>query len=95
MMSEAEAALGTMNAKALVTMIADIEAQENGGELLEFFGETANLSIDDTIKIAVGADCSATFAATASRFQKDVNGRVVWPSVTRMKVTSIEGCYGG
>lgn len=93
-MSEAEAALGTVNAKALVTAIADIEAQENGSDLLGYMSDTANFNADDTLTIFFGTECAATFTVAARRFQRDHEERVIWSSVSRLKLIAIEGCNG-
>lgn len=93
-LNEAEATLGTMNAKALTTMIADIEAQENGEEMLAYMNDIAQVGGDDTLKIAFGRECLGTFVPVGKRFQRDSKGRIVWSTVERLKLLAIGGCDG-
>ena len=93
-LSEAEVALGTVNAKELITMIADIEAHEHSEELLNFMNDIAHIGPDDTIEIAFGLGCSASFAPVGQKFQRSPEGRVLWSTVERLKLIEIEGCDG-
>ena len=92
--SEAEKALGRVNSVELFRVIAEIEAQANGQELLAFLGEDALVGEDDTLTISLSADRVSTFIVAGKQFQKDDDGRVRWESVTRLKLMSIEGCHG-
>lgn len=94
MLNEAEASLGTLNSKALVTIIADIEAQANGEELLSYMNDIAQVSGDDTVEVLFGRDCTAIFAPVGNWFQRGAEGRVVWSTVERLKLLRIEGCDG-
>lgn len=93
MLHEAEAALGTVNAKALVTMIADIEAQEDGEELLSYMNGIAQVG-EDTVEISFGRDCHAVFAPVGKRFQRGAEGGVVWSTVERLKLIALGGRDG-
>jgi hypothetical protein len=93
-LNEAEAALGTVNAKALITMIADIEAQENGEEVLDFMNDIAQTGGGDTLEISFGRDCHAIFVPVGTRFQRGPEERVIWSTVQRLKLLAIEGCDG-
>ncbi len=90
----AETELGTVNAKGLETVIADIEALENGQELLGLMDGTVHVLEDDTIEISFGLGCSAIFVVAGKRFQEDQVGRVIWSTVRRLKLLAIEGCDG-
>lgn len=88
----AERQYGAVHAQALTALIADIEAFENVGELIEFWGDELFITIDDTLSLPVGAHYRAMLAAVGARYRRDAEGRVVWSSVTRLKLLAITGC---
>ena len=94
MLNEAEVALGTLNAKALVTMIADIEAQENGGELLLYTNDITQVGDNDALQISFGHDFHAFFTPVGKRFHRGLDGCILWSTVERLKLLAIEGCHG-
>lgn len=88
----AEEQYGTIHAQALIALIADIEAFANAGELADFWGSDM-LSVDnDALSLPVGADYQAIFAAVGTRYSRDVEGRAIWTSVTRLKLLAITRC---
>lgn len=91
-LSEAEVALGTVNAKALVSIIADIEAHENAEEMLDFMNGTVQVKDDDTLEIAFGSNYCAHLVPVGVRFQRSDDGQIIWSSVERLKVTTIGEC---
>lgn len=91
---EAEAELGDVNAKELVMMLADIEAQGNGQELLDFMGDFAQVKDCDRLEVSFGRGCCALFAAVGKLFQRDAEGNVTWSTVRRLKLLSVEKCNG-
>jgi hypothetical protein len=76
----AERTLGPVHAQALITLIAD-----------DFFGFAAVCREDDSLFLPVGASYRARFVAVGKRFACDANGKVVWSSIKRLKLTEIEG----
>ena len=91
-LSEAEVALGTVNAKALVSIIADIEAHENAEEMLDFMDGIVLAKGNDTIEISFGGNYCAHLVPVGIRFQRCNNGLAIWSTVERLKVTAIGEC---
>lgn len=91
-LSEAEVALGTVNAKALVSIIADIEAHENAEDMLDFMGDMVQERGDHTLEISLGGNFCALLVPVGTRFERNVNGQVIWSTVERLKVTAIGEC---
>lgn len=91
-LSEAEVALGTVNAKALVSIIADIEAHENAEEMLDFMDGTVQVKDDDTLEIVFGSNYCAHLVPVGMRFQRSDSGQIIWSTVERLKVTAIGEC---
>lgn len=91
-LSEAEVALGTVNAKALVSIIADIEALENAEEVLDLMDGTVQVKDDDTLEIVFGSNYCAHLVPVGMRFQRSGNGQIIWSTVARLKVTAIGEC---
>ena len=87
----AEARYGAVNAQAMIAMIADIEAFDNAEQLLAFIGDDAVLEEDDSLSLPIGADCRATLITAGKRFDRDAGGRVIWSSVTRLKLMAVVG----
>ncbi|MEM7683367.1 MAG: hypothetical protein AAF293_00980 [Pseudomonadota bacterium] len=85
-MSEAELALGTVNAKALVSVIADIEAHENAEDMMDFMDGIAKAKDGDTLEIALRSNYRAQLVPVGMRFQRTDSGQVIWSSVERLKV---------
>lgn len=88
----AEANLGSINARALVTILADIEALENAGELLDFFGEDSAYTANEILCVVIGSEYDVKLAAVGNRFVQDEEHRTDWGSVTRLKVVEILKC---
>lgn len=88
-LQRAEQMFGSMNAEALVTFISDAQALENVAELIELIGEDARILLDDSLSVAIGAEYRAALVVAGRRFDRDADGRVVWSSVTRLKLVEI------
>jgi hypothetical protein len=91
-LEHAEQQYGAVHAQALIALIADVEAFDNGAELIDFWNEELVITNDDSLLLPVGADYRATLTAVGSRYQRDADGRVVWSSVTRLKLLAITRC---
>ncbi|WP_431300641.1 hypothetical protein [Tabrizicola sp. BL-A-41-H6] len=89
-MNEAETALGPLNAKELITIIADIEAQENAEEMLVFMDSIAQIADGQTLVVSFGSHCHARFVPVGTRFQRGGADHVVWSTVERLKLIAIE-----
>lgn len=92
MLSEAEVALGTVNAKALVSIIADIEAHENAKEMLDFMNGTVQVKDDDTLEVVFASNYCARLVPAGMRFQRSDSGQIIWSTVERLKITAIGEC---
>ena len=88
-LERAEKAFGSVHAAALVTFISDAVAFENACELIAFLGAEAKIDFDDSLSVAIGSDYCATLVVVGKRFAKDACGRVLWESVTRLKLAKI------
>lgn len=88
-LARAEQLLGSVSAAALVNFISDAIAFENVGELADFLGEDIKILEDDSLSVAIGSDYQAVLVVAGKRFSRDAAGRVVWSSVTRVKLVQI------
>jgi hypothetical protein len=88
-LQRAEQQYGSVHAAALVTFISDAVAFENVGELLDFLGDDIRISPEDSLSVAIGSDYRATLIVAGKRFNRGTDGRVVWTSVTRLKLVEI------
>jgi hypothetical protein len=86
----AEGMFGAVHAQALIALIADIEAFEDAGQVIDFFGLAAGCREDDSLFLPIGASYRARFLAAGKRFDCNANGKVVWSSVKRLKLMEIE-----
>lgn len=91
-LSEAELALGTVNAMALVSVIADIEAHENAEEMMDYMDGLVRANENETLEIAFGNNYCAQLIPVGTRFQRGDDGQIIWSSVERLKVTAIGEC---
>lgn len=88
-LSRAEAEYGSLHAAALVTFISDARAFENVQELIDFPGQEIKILEDDSLSVAIGSDYCASLVVVAKRFDRDAMGRVIWSSVTRLKLVTM------
>ncbi|MEF2549080.1 hypothetical protein VQ045_18145 [Aurantimonas sp. E1-2-R+4] len=88
-LEHAEQAFGSVSAGALVNFISDANAFENVEELMDFLGGDIEISVDDSLFVAIGSDYRATLVVVGTRFDRNANGRIVWASVTRLKLVEI------
>lgn len=86
----AEATYGQLNAVALLTLIADIEATTNGLEIIDLIGSDAVLLDSGSIWLRFGSELYAGFIPVGTRFERDDAGRVRWETVSRLKLVGIE-----
>lgn len=88
-LQRAEQLFGSVNAEALVTFLSDAAAFENVGELIDFLGGEAREHLEDSLFVAIGSEYGAVLVAVGERFKRDAEGRVVWSSVTRLKMVEM------
>ncbi len=88
-LQQAEQLFGTLNASALVTFISDAQAFENAAELIDFRRDEVKILSDDSLSVAIGSHFLATLVVAGRRFGRDGDGRIVWTSVTRLKLVQI------
>jgi hypothetical protein len=85
----AERRFGTMHAQELISLIADVEALDKAEELINFFDGRLRIAEDDQICLQLGTNYQMTFYTVGKKFTKNEQGRVVWSSVTRLKLLDI------
>jgi hypothetical protein len=85
----AEQWLGVHAAQLLIGMLADIEAFDNAGELIDFFGKDANIAGNDSLSLAVGPTYRATFGAVGASVTRLGDGSPDWTKVQRLKLMDI------
>lgn len=88
-LERADLLLGSINAEALVTFLSDAAAFENVGELIAFLDEEIKINPDDSLSVAIGAEYRASLVVVGRRFARDGDGRIIWESVTRLKLVEI------
>ncbi|ACB95175.1 hypothetical protein [Beijerinckia indica] len=87
-LSKAEQAYGSIAAGALVAFISDAQALETVDELIELLGGDIIIFADDSLSVAIGSDHRATLVVVG-RHKMGSDGRIVWSSVTRLKLLKI------
>lgn len=85
----AEQEFGQVYAHAVLALLADIEALDDGQSLIELYGLAVTIEPDDSLSIAIGANCAAKFVTVGERVRRDREGRVIWVSVQRLKLTAV------
>lgn len=71
-------------------MIADAEAAENAHELIELYGDAADVDEDGGgITFKLGSTHVVHFVPVGESFESADNGNVNWLTVARMKLTEI------
>lgn len=88
-LDKAELAFGSLNASALITFISEARASENVQELIDFLGDQITISVDDSLSVSIGSDYGAALVVTGKRFKRGADGRIIWSSVTRLKLVAI------
>ncbi len=88
-LQRAEQLFGSVHAIALVTFISDAQAFENVAELIDFLGDDLTFSAGDSLSVPIGSDYRAVLVVAGKRFELDAGGRIVWASVTRLKLVEI------
>lgn len=88
-LARAEQLFGSVSASALVNFISEAMAFENVGELVEFIGDDVEISGDDSLFVGIGSEYRAALVVAGTRFERDADGRVIWSSVTRLKLVQI------
>ena len=88
-LERAEKLFGSVHASALVTFLSDAWAFENACELIAFLDGGAKIGPDDSLTVAIGTEYHASLVPVGTQFARDSHGRVVWASVTRLKLTEI------
>jgi len=85
----AEQQLGSVSASELVRVLAEAASVDNVAELLDMLGNDGKILADDSICIAIGADYYIDLIAIGRHVQRDCNQRLIWTSVTRLKLMAI------
>lgn len=88
-LERAEQLYGSISAAALVNFISEAMAFEHVGELIEFLGDGIKISFEDSLLLSIGSEHQAVLTVAGTRFSRDAGGRVVWATVTRLKLRRI------
>jgi hypothetical protein len=89
-LEKAELLHGAAAAQALIGVLADIEALDNCGELMDLFGEDAKIVKDNMISLNFGSDHFATFIAVGAKLVHLRDGNLDWRLVKRLKLIEIK-----
>jgi hypothetical protein len=85
----AEAAYGTLNARALFTALADAEAMESAADLIDFFGNEVVVQQDSSLMLSFGSDLCAKLIPVGTKFKRADDGSVNWETVRYLKLIQI------
>lgn len=88
-LEKAELEYGSLSAAALVTFISEARAVENVEELIDLFVGEIKILPDDSLSLSLGSDYCAALVVAGTRFKRDAEGRVIWSSVTRLKLVEM------
>lgn len=88
-LERAEQLFGSVSAAALVNFISEAMAFQNVEELMDFLGDDIKISTDDSLFVSIGSDYRAALVVAGTRFDRDTASRIVWASVTRLKLVQI------
>jgi hypothetical protein len=88
-LDRAERQYGRVEAQALVTLISDAHALENGQELIDLHEGQIFVLEDDSLLVVISADYRARLVAVGTRFTRSDDGRIEWNSVTRLKLVEV------
>lgn len=78
--------LGTLHARELIELIADIEALENADQLADLRGPDVCKGEPASLSITIGSAYCAIFTPVGSKFTYCEAGGVDWSSVRRLKL---------
>ncbi|MBA4789212.1 MAG: hypothetical protein H2042_05895 [Rhizobiales bacterium] len=85
----AETVYGALNARALLTALADAEAMENAADWIKFLGEEVAVQEDCSLMLAFGSDSFARLIPVGTKFEKEDDGTVKWQTVRYLKLVQI------
>jgi len=88
-LANAEHAYGSVAAAALVSFLEEARASETAEDLLVMLGDDLFLHADDSLSVAIGSDYRAALIVVGERHRTNADGRIVWESVTRLKMLEI------
>lgn len=85
----AEQAYGSIAAASLVTFLSDALAFETADELIDLLGDEIIILPNDSLSVAIGSDYRAALVVVGTRHKVDAGGRIIWSSVTRLKLLEV------
>ena len=86
-LGRAERLYGRLEAEDLVTLISDALALENARDLIDLHGGIVVRR--DSLHVPIGADHRAAIVPVGTRYSRSDDGRVLWETVTRLKLVEI------
>lgn len=87
-LARAEQLYGRVEAEDLVSLISDALALENARELIDLY-QGIKIEGDDSLHVPIGADYRAVIVPVGIRFGRSGDGRVLWETVTRLKLVEV------
>ena len=81
--------MGILHSRALLALIADIEALDHAGELLELHKPDVAVLHGEQLAVTVGSGYVAMFTPIAKAIGHTGDGHVVWTEVRRLQLKHI------
>lgn len=88
----AEKRLGLNLARSLTVQLADVEAADHAGELLDLLAGAAEIAGENSLVLRVGKGHRATFVPVGTFGRREPDGAPDWPTVRRLKLMDIAQC---
>jgi len=83
---------GSLLAKEIVEVLADAEALENAADFIALYEGSDCVVAGDAISLKLGSEYVLRMIALGVDLQKTVEGEIIWSSVTRLKLMTINKC---
>lgn len=91
-LENAENRYGSLHAAALVEVLADAEALDNAADFIALYRGSGCVVVGDSISLKIGSEYVLSWIALGVGLQRTVEGEIVWSSVTRLKLMTIDKC---
>ena len=89
-MSHARSAFGRVSAQELITYLADIEAQDNAADLIEYFRGSIELHQNPN-HILMNSCVGDLHLVPVAKFSLSDSEHAIWETVTSLRLDTIEG----
>ena len=88
-LARAEAMLGTLHSRQLIALIADIEALDHAGDLMELRQTQLAVLHGEELAVSVGSGYVARFTPVGRAIRHVREGHVVWEKVRRVQLKDL------